>query len=213
VVPDDWVQANMPAVYPNNSALMAVARRAQGPLVEPLAICTLVPPDNPNGTERCLGFQPQVVIGGHGSSSDPYNGAAPCPQGFNIILGCTLPPPPTTAPATSAALATVSAAPGSAAPADVADMETAAVARVAAELDVPFLGIRGVSDGPGDPLGDRGFPRQFFDYYVISADNAAIVARSVVAQLDALTKSKPGRKACKALAKGKWDKAAELLTP
>ena len=59
----------------------------------------------------------------------------------------------------------------------------------------------------------RRVPRQFFDYYVISADNAAIVARSVVAQLDALTKSKPGRKACKALAKGKWDKAAELLNP
>jgi len=92
-------------------------------------------------------------------------------------------------------------------------METAAVARVAAELDVPFLGIRGVSDGPGDPLGERGFPAQFFDYYVISADNAAIVARSVVAQLETLTKSKPGRKACKALAKGKWDDAAALLNP
>jgi hypothetical protein len=92
-------------------------------------------------------------------------------------------------------------------------METAAVARVAAELDVPFLGIRGVSDGPGDPLGERGFPTQFFDYYVISADNAAIVARSVVAQLDALNKTKAGRKACKALGTGTWDKAAELLNP
>jgi hypothetical protein len=196
---------------------MAVARRAQGALVDTLASCTLVPPDNANATERCLGFQPQFIIGGHGSSSDPYNGQPlGCTPDFNIVLGCTLPPPPTTAPLTvptaSAAVTTPSAAPGTAAP-DIVDMETAAVARVAAEADVPFLGIRGVSDGPGDPLGDRGFPRQFFDYYVISADNAAIIARSVVAQLEALTKSKPGRKACKALAKGQWDKAAELLNP
>ncbi len=215
VVPDDWVQDGVPGVYPNNSALMAVTRRAQGALVDTLASCTLVPPDRPNSiqTERCLSFQPQFVIGGHGSSGDPYDGPLGCAPGFNLILGCTLPPPPTTAPTTRAAVTTPSAAPGTAAEPDVVDQETAAVARVAAEVDVPFLGIRGVSDGPGDPLGPRGFPLQFLDYYVISADNAAIVTRSVVAQLDVLTTSKPGRKACKALAKGKWDKAAELLTP
>ena len=212
VVPDDWVQRNMPAVWPANTALMAVARRAQGALVETLAHCTLVPPEAPNATERCLDFQPQMYVGGHGSSSDPYGGNAfPCPPGNNLgVLGCGLPPPPTGAITTAPIVA---AAPGSTAQPDIVDMETAAVARVAAELDVPFLGIRGVSDGPGDPLGERGFPAQFFDYYVISADNAAIVARSVVAQLETLTKSKPGRKACKALAKGKWDDAAALLNP
>jgi nucleoside phosphorylase len=214
VVPDDWVQDSVSGAFPNNSALMAVARRAQGALVETLASCTLVPPDRPSSiqTERCLSFQPQLVIGGHGSSGDPYDGPLGCAPGFNLILGCTLPPPP---PAiASAAMTTPSAAPGTAPEPDVVDQETAAVARVAAEFDVPFLGIRGISDGPGDPLGERSFPfAQFLDYYVISADNAAIVARSVVAQLDALANGKPGRKACKALAKGKWDTAAELINP
>jgi nucleoside phosphorylase len=214
VVPDDWALRDSAAgAFPANPAMLAVARRAQGALVDTLAHCALVPPDTANATERCLDFQPQVYVGGHGSSSDPYGGTAfPCPPGNNLgVLGCGLPPPPTGA-TIAAKAAIVASAPGSAQPA-IVDMETAAVARVAAERDVPFLGIRGVSDGPGDPLGDRGFPAQFFDYYVISADNAAIVARSVVAQLDALAKSKPGRKACKALAKGKWDKAAALLNP
>ena len=38
---------------------------------------------------------------------------------------------------------------------------------------VPFLGIRAVSDGGGDPLGLPGFPAQFFYYRQLAADNAA----------------------------------------
>ena len=40
---------------------------------------------------------------------------------------------------------------------------------------VPFLGIRGISDGPGDPLHLPGFPFQFFYYKKVAADNAARV--------------------------------------
>ena len=49
-------------------------------------------------------------------------------------------------------------------PYDSQDEETAAVDVVAKRYHVPFLGVRGVSDGAGDPLGLPGFPVQFFVY-------------------------------------------------
>ena len=54
-------------------------------------------------------------------------------------------------------------------------METAAVARVAAEKHVPFIGFRALSDGLGDPLMLPGFPAQFFVYRQYAAENAAAV--------------------------------------
>ena len=53
------------------------------------------------------------------------------------------------------------------------DMETAAVARVATEHGIPFIGFRSLSDGLGDPLNLPGFPVQFFVYRQLAADNAA----------------------------------------
>jgi len=58
---------------------------------------------------------------------------------------------------------------------DATDMETAAAQAVADAHGVPFLAIRGISDGPGDPLHLPGFPFQFFRYQRIAADNAARV--------------------------------------
>ena len=43
---------------------------------------------------------------------------------------------------------------------------------------VPFLGIRGMSDGPGDPLNLPGYPFTFVVYKQIAADNAAIVTEA-----------------------------------
>ena len=40
---------------------------------------------------------------------------------------------------------------------------------------VPFLGVRAVSDGHGDPLGLPGFPFQFFVYRQLAGNNAATV--------------------------------------
>ena len=51
----------------------------------------------------------------------------------------------------------------------------AAAQAVADAHGVPFLGIRGISDGPGDPLHLPGFPFEFFFYKQIAADNAARV--------------------------------------
>lgn len=53
------------------------------------------------------------------------------------------------------------------------DMETAAVAKVATEFGIPFIGFRSLSDGLGDPLNLPGFPVQFFVYRQLAADNAA----------------------------------------
>ena len=94
---------------------------------------------------------------------------------------------------------------------DVVDEETAAVCRVAVENDVPFLGVRGVSDGAGDPQGPREFPAQFFDYYRLAAVNAAIVTRGLVAELGAFAADPDAGKLCARLAKRKWRSAAKLI--
>ncbi|MFN8544711.1 MAG: hypothetical protein U0807_10995 [Candidatus Binatia bacterium] len=72
-------------------------------------------------------------------------------------------------------------------------METAAVAAVAAARGVPFLGVRGVSDGTGDPLGLPGFPAQFFAYYRLAADNAAAVVARLLATLPAADRPRARR--------------------
>ena len=59
--------------------------------------------------------------------------------------------------------------------ADAQDEETAAVAQVLQRARVPFLGVRGVSDGQGDPLGLPGFPVQFAVSRQLAANNAATV--------------------------------------
>ncbi|OBK46883.1 hypothetical protein A5655_09090 [Mycobacterium sp. 1081908.1] len=58
---------------------------------------------------------------------------------------------------------------------DATDNETAAVQAVADAHGTPFLGIRGISDGAGDPLRLPGFPFEFFFYKQIAAENAARV--------------------------------------
>ncbi len=60
----------------------------------------------------------------------------------------------------------------------VVDMETAAVARIAAANNIPFIAFRAVSDGGGDPIFASaliGFPVQFLIYQQLAADNAAVV--------------------------------------
>jgi adenosylhomocysteine nucleosidase len=144
-------------------------------------------------------FVPEVVLGGHGMSDDPYDGAAPCFPGGGDVVGCELP---------SVGGAFVAA--GASVP-DVVDMETAAVIAVATERRVPFLAMRAVSDGAGDPLGDRGFPAQFFDYYRLAANNAGIVTTAVVQQIAGLSGDRPGRRICRLLAHRQWHRAAKRI--
>lgn len=139
-----------------------------------------------------LGRQPQLFVGGDGSSSDKNNGQAfPCIPNGGSVFGCQ----PCSAPDRSLGytgnffqaagpwlknalisnlniVSTVN--PGF----DAVDQETAAAQAVADAHGVPFLGIRGMSDGPGDPLHLPGFPVQFFVYKQIAANNAARVTEA-----------------------------------
>jgi nucleoside phosphorylase len=132
---------------------------------------------------------PKVVVGGDGRSSDTYGGKAlPCLPGGGDIAGCA--PCLRLSGSAQDAAAFAEHAPSLLDPgfakaflqppspssdADSEDQETAAVAEVARAHRVPFLGIRAVSDGAGDPLGLPGFPSQFVVYRQLAGNNAAAV--------------------------------------
>jgi nucleoside phosphorylase len=177
-----------------NRALLALARRAVAALPAPLERCTPVPPTVPDAPLVCMPHQPTVVVEARGLSEDPFGGeAAPCIPGGGAVFGCEF-------------LAAMRASPPA-----VVDMETAAVARVAAAWGVPFLALRAVSDGAGDPLGDRGFPAQFADYYALAARNAAAVTQAVVTELGQVATSAVGGRTCRLLARGRWRRAVGRL--
>lgn len=201
VIADDWVSDRNPGLFQTNVAMIALARRAQAALTEPFEKCTRVPPTSPSGAFVCMGFEPAMIVGGHGMSGDDYPSAPPCADDANEVLGCALPPPTMMLGAPSG---------GQAGP-ELVDQETAAVARLALERNLPFLGVRAVSDGAGDPNPEvRGPFAQFLDYYQLAANNAATVTLAVVAEIEAL-RGKSGRRACRLLAKRKWEKAAARL--
>ncbi|MFY9918446.1 MAG: 5'-methylthioadenosine/S-adenosylhomocysteine nucleosidase [Mycobacterium sp.] len=147
-----------------------------------------------------LDREPQLYVGGDGSSDDNNNGAAfpSIPLG-GAIFG----PQPLAAPDFSPLFTgnffraagpflirgVVSNITGfltaTAPPVDAVDQETAAAQQVADAHGVPFLGIRGMSDGPGDPLNLPGYPFTFFVYKQLAADNAAIVTEAFLQSWDA----------------------------
>ena len=127
--------------------------------------------------------------------------ATRCPH-----CGCELP-----SSLASAARADVALHPRTITTVDVEDMESAAVARVAARRRVPFLAVRAGSDGGGDPRGDRGFPAQFFDYYRLAAHNAADVTRAIVAELGRLSRDGSARRTCRLLGRRRWGQAAKRI--
>jgi nucleoside phosphorylase len=141
---------------------------------------------------------PQIYIGGKGHSGDFFGESmAPCGPRSGDVAGCEPCFEPNDQPAYAADFAgrlptvldpsfwsgLVRPSGGSSGETFVAgDMETAATAEVAADAGVPFLGIRAVSDGGGDPLHLPGFPAQFFAYRQLAGNNAAAVT---IAFLDA----------------------------
>jgi nucleoside phosphorylase len=137
-----------------------------------------------------LNREPRLHVGGDGSSGDHNNGVAfPAIPLGGVVFG----PQPLAAPDFSPSFAgnffqavgpfvargVVSNLTGLLRPADppvdAVDQETAAAQRVADAHGVPFLGIRGMSDGPGDPRNLPGYPFTFFVYKRLAARNAAIV--------------------------------------
>jgi len=206
VLASDLVESDRKRVFHPNAALFALAQRAATALPEPLERCTPVPPRSPDAPVVCLLFDPTVIFGGHDVSADPFGGRTfPCMAGGGDIFGCELP-----APAVSRT--TIDGfEPRQTSTADVEDMETAAVARAAARRRVPFLAVRAGSDGAGDPLGDRGFPAQFFDYYRLAAHNAGDVTRAVIAELGRLARDRSSRRTCRLLAARRWRSAAKRI--
>jgi hypothetical protein len=154
-------------------------------LGNPICLCRQVPTVALNN----LGRQPQLFVGGDGYSSDNNNNQAfPCIPNGGDVFGCQ----PCSAPdrsllytgnffsalgpfLTRGLLSNLNLNAAQNPAFDAVDNETAAAQAVAAKFAIPFLGIRGMSDGPGDPLHLPGFPFTFFFYRQIAADNAALV--------------------------------------
>jgi nucleoside phosphorylase len=206
VVPDRWSDDGGP--YPVNACMFDVAAGLGDVPLSPYlpvedAACTgrtSIPLDTPVRTET----DPVLRVGGLGHSGDPFNGrAVPCvgPPGPSL-LGCeACGAPLNTAPdliGTIQGTATFldpqfyldlltyfATPPPVTGDPVIVDMETAAVARIAHERGIPFLGFRAVSDGGGDPIFASaliGFPVQFLIYQQLAADNAAAVVSEFFAR-------------------------------
>jgi nucleoside phosphorylase len=171
--PDTWVEDDG-ASHPADPALLAIAREVAADPSVTFEKCTPYPLANPDQTV-CLGFDPQLVVGGTGQSSDPFHGQPfACVPGGNDVFGCDV------ATGTTASVRGVVSPSAATDEPEASDMETAAVARETQARGVPFIAFRAVSDGAGDPLNLPGFPTQFFAYYRLAADNAAAVTTAFV---------------------------------
>jgi len=211
VIPTGWVERDKKRLWRTNRALVALAGRAAATLA-PLERCTPVPPADPNAPLVCMPHEPTVVFEDRGESGDDFGGSAlNCVPGGGDIFGCELPISSAAGALVDGGLAAGASAQAAEDYPDAIDMESAAVCRVAAAHRVPFLVMRAVSDGAGDPLGDRGFPAQFFDYYRLAARNAAAVTRAIVAEIGSTVSGPDGERLCRLLAKGRWAKAAKRL--
>lgn len=158
----------------------------------------------PMGDHACVGIDPELVgtvsvtkppetlVGGNGSSSDPFGGRAwPCFPGGGDVFGsepCRTPArqvPPDIQRFVSTVLPFVdpaffmSAEGFAPAKYDAVDQETGAVAKLATRSRIPFIAFRSISDlAKGDPynIPDQPFPLQLWVYKQLAAHNAATVA-------------------------------------
>ncbi len=195
-VPSRWTLDDGKTFYRTDARMFAVARS----VIESGGV--RLDDRTPLGDLGCVGLDPdlvrtvqmpqapQIIVGGDGKSADPFEGRAfPCIPGGGDVFGCQPCRAPLQAPdlerfVTRAApfadpnffLGYFQMPTPSTTEWVAEDMETAAVARVAAQQRIPFLAFRAMSDGQGDPLMLPGFPFQFFIYRQLAADNAATVA-------------------------------------
>ncbi len=195
-VPARWTLDDGKTWYPTDRKMFAVARAVIRSGTVGLADRT------PLGDLACVGLDPglvatvqmpkapEIIVGGDGKSADPFGGRRfPCIPGGGDVFGCQPCRGPLQVPDVVRFVegATPFADPNflldyfeSPTPSTTdwvaEDMESAAVARVAAQNRIPFIAFRAMSDGQGDPLMLPGFPAQFFFYRQLAADNAAAVA-------------------------------------
>jgi nucleoside phosphorylase len=191
-VPARWTSDDGATWHPVDPDMLAVANslavdlESTATLGDPLCLCS------PFARLPLVDLmrEPELHVGGDGSSDDNNNGTAfpAIPLGGDIFGA-----QPCRAPDYSplffgnffqavgpfSAFGLLSNLTGLlspvAPPVDAVDQETAAAQQVADAHGIPFLGIRGMSDGPGDPLKLPGYPFTFFVYRQLAANNAAIV--------------------------------------
>lgn len=201
-VPEVWTDG-ADLSFPVDPAMLATAQAIAGDVE--------LERDVPLGDVACVGVdprsidhvtvphEPEVLIGGEGTSADPFGGRAfPCIPGGGDVFGCEACRAPVhqtpdvvrfvegAVPFIDPSFFTDYFANPPPAQTEYAaeDMETLAVADVATEHGIGFIAFRAASDGAGDPLMLPGFPFQFFVYRQLAADNAAA---ATLAFLDAWT--------------------------
>lgn len=199
-IAEGWtIHADQLDVTPVDSVMLETAKQLEAPGAVALsqsvpvgdAACLCPGVDAATGAATPVTMpQPMVVhVGGQGSTYDTFSDhAVPCLPGGGDIAGCK--PCITTPGFDQDAAAFAEDAPPLVTPEFFSglfgfeattstyvsqDEETAPVAKISAARGVPFLGVRAVSDGPGDPLGLPGFPFQFAVYRQLAGNNAAAV--------------------------------------
>jgi nucleoside phosphorylase len=201
IVPTRWTADAGKHLLGVDRRMLAAARRVaaahvsleqKAPAGDPACGCA-TPPGAV--TTVAVTHVPRIEVGGTGQTTDPFSGRAlPCAPGGGDVFGCE---PcisqlkaaddaqrfaPGVVPFLDPAFFSGYAASSAAGTGYVAqDEETAAVDAVATARHLPFLGLRAVSDGAGDPLGLPGFPAQFFYYRQLAADNAATATLAFLA--------------------------------
>lgn len=194
-IAQDWTIHEGPNPTPVDPVMFDTAKQleAHGAVVlsqsVPVGDAACLCPGVDTATPVTMPQAPQLHVGGSGTTYDTFSDhAVPCMPGGGDIAGCK--PCITTPGADRDAAAFAANAPTLLTPTLFAglfafesttgsyvaqDEETAPVAKIAAASSVPFLGVRAVSDGPGDPLGLPGFPFQFAVYRQLAGNNAAAV--------------------------------------
>jgi hypothetical protein len=197
VVPQRWTLDNGKRWTGTDAAMLATARTLQGtahvkltrdlPVPDAACLCSGV-----DARIRVhLPHKPQVRVGGDGVTTDPFGGhAVACAPGGSDIGGCepcvfslqravdnatVARKRPELGDDSHVVRALLQPPDDATTSVTASDEETAAVDQVAHRYGVPFLGIRAVSDGQGDPLHLPGFPSQFFVYRQLAGNNAAAV--------------------------------------
>jgi nucleoside phosphorylase len=193
-VPTRWTADAGKHFYGVDRRMLAVARRVArhhvpleqtAPAGDPGCGCVTGADAVPTVT---VTHKPTVEVGGAGQTTDPFSGRAlSCVPGGGDVFGCepcaaqlkaaddTQRFVPSVVPFADPSFFTGYFATSASESAKYVaeDEETAAVDAVATAAHLPFLGVRAISDGGGDPMHLPGFPFQFFVYRQISADNAA----------------------------------------
>jgi nucleoside phosphorylase len=182
-VPSEWSEPDG-TLRASDARWLALAESVARPGALSLEKCTDAP--SPGAKQPlCLGFEPAVIVGGVGHSGDGFNGQAyGCSAEGGAVYGCDIEP----AAAMSGTGKAPPVPPGTRAPPAgplpyVKDMETAAIAREAAERGLPFIAFRAASDGAQDPLGLTEPFAQFFVYYRLASNNAATATAEFLEQL------------------------------